>query len=36
MSEGCMRDEAGEAAADDRARFRHGYFTEPASRPCTK
>ena len=36
MAEGYIRREAGEPGADDCAPFRHGYLTEPASRPCTK
>jgi hypothetical protein len=36
FSEGCICDEAGQAASDDRARSRHGYLTDPARRPWTK
>ncbi len=36
FSEGRIRDEAREAAAHNGATFRHGYLTEPASRPWTK
>src|SRR5919108_6432738 len=36
MPEGCIRDEAGQPAADDPDLSRHCYLTEPAKRPCTK